>query len=145
MEIKISDVLEEKGRDVISVGLKATVFDAIKIMAEHKIGAILVLEGEKPVGIFSERDYMNKIILQGHSSKKTPVKDVMTRDVACVTSDAPLNEGLAIMNQVPCRHLPVLKDKKLAGVVSIGDLVRKMLKHQEATIHYLNEYIQLAY
>jgi len=145
MKTRISEILQKKGKNVFSAAPKTTVFEAIRLMAGNKIGALLVLEGERIVGIFTERDYLNKIILEGHSSKETPVKDVMTSKVAFITPDTLIEEGLAVMTEKRCRHLPVLDNKKLVGVVSIGDLVRQVIKDQKITIDSLTEYISLSY
>ncbi len=145
MKTRISDILQKKGGNIISVTPKTTVFESIRLMATNKIGAVLVLEGERIVGIFTERDYLNKIILQGHSSKDVPVKDAMTTKVAFITPDTSIEEGLAVMTEKRCRHLPVLDNKKLVGVVSIGDLVRKVIQDQKVAIDSLTEYISLSY
>ena len=145
MKTRVSDILQKKGKNIISVAPKATVFEAISLMASNKIGALLVLEGERIVGIFSERDYLNKIILQGHTSKEVLVKDAMTPKVAFITPDTLIEEGLAVMTEKKCRHLPVLDNKKLVGMVSIGDLVRKVIQDQKIAIDSLTEYISLSY
>lgn len=142
METKLSEVLEKKSEKIISVAPDATVYDTITKMAEYRIGAILVIEGEKLKGIFTERDYMNKIILQGLSSRDTLVKDVMTWEVVFVTTDTTVDEALSVMTEKRCRHLPIFENKKLVGIVSIGDLVKRMISDQRVTIQYLTEYIQ---
>jgi CBS domain-containing protein len=141
METKVSDILEEKNQEIFSVTPDTKVFDTIKLMVEKNIGAILVMDGERLEGIFTERDYMKKIILKGYSSKDTSVKDVMTERVAYISPDASLEEGLAVMSEKKCRHLPVFESKKLLGVISIGDLAKRIIKDQQVTIHNLNEYI----
>lgn len=141
METKVSDVLEEKGRNIFSVTPDTKVFEAIQLMVDRKIGALLVMDGDRLEGIFTERDYMSKIILQGHSSKETPVKEAMTVKVTYITPDTSLEEGLAAMSEKHCRHLPVFENKKLLGVVSIGDLAKRIIKDQKVTIKNLYEYI----
>lgn len=141
METKVSDVLEEKNQEIFSVTTDTTVFDTIKIMVEKNIGAVMVMENDRFEGIFTERDYMKKIIVMGLSSKETPIKDVMTRKVAYITPDVSLEQGIAVMSEKQCRHLPVFEDKKLLGVVSIGDLASRIIKDQRVTIQNLNEYI----
>lgn len=141
METKVSDILEEKKQEIFSVTPDTKVFDTIKLMVEKNIGAILVMEKNRLEGIFTERDYMKKIILKGVSSKETPVKEVMTEKVAYISPDASLEEGLAVMSEKQCRHLPVFENKKLLGVISIGDLAKRIIKDQKVTIHNLNEYI----
>ena len=145
MKTRISDILQKKGDKVYSVTPKTMVLEAIRIMAGHKIGAVLVMDDNRIVGIFTERDYMNKIILENHSSKDTPVKDVMTTKVAFITPDALIEEGMAVMTEKRCRHLPVMDNRKLVGVVSIGDLVRQLINDQKIAIKSLTEYIALSY
>lgn len=145
MKTRVSDILQEKGKEIISVTPKTTVFDAIHLMASHKIGAILVMEEDRMAGIFTERDYLNKIILENHASKETPIKDVMTSKIVSITPGTLIEEGLAIMTEKRCRHLPVLENKELLGVVSIGDLVRQVIKDQKVAIKSLTEYIELSY
>lgn len=141
METKVSDVLQEKGGKIFSVTPDTTVFDTIRLMVEKKIGAVLVMDKDRLEGIFTERDYMSKIILKGYSSKETPVKDVMTAKIAYITPDISLEEGLAAMSEKNCRHLPVFENKKLVGVVSIGDLAKRIIKDQQVTLKNLAEYI----
>jgi len=141
METKVADILEEKKQEIFSVTPDAKVFDTIKLMVEKNIGAILVMNEDRLEGIFTERDYMKKIILKGVSSKETPVKDVMTEKMAYISPDASLEEGLAVMSEKKCRHLPVFENKKLLGLISIVDLTKRIIKDQEVTIHNLNEYI----
>ena len=141
METKVADILEEKKQEVFSVTPDTMVFDTIKLMVEKNIGAVLVMKENQLEGIFTERDYMKKIILKGISSKETPVKDVMTEKMAYISPDASLEEGLAVMSEKKCRHLPVFENKKLLGVISIGDLAKRIIKDQKVTINDLNEYI----
>jgi CBS domain-containing protein len=141
METKVADILEEKKQEVFSVHPDTMVFEAIKLMVEKNIGAILVMKENQLEGIFTERDYMKKIILKGISSKETPVKDVMTEKMAYISPDASLEEGLAVMSEKKCRHLPVFENKELLGVISIGDLAKRIIKDQKVTINNLNEYI----
>lgn len=141
METKVSDVLQEKGGKIFSVVPDTSVFDTIRLMVEKKIGAVLVMDEDRLEGIFTERDYMSKIILKGYSSKETPVKDVMTAKIAYITPDISLEEGLAAMAEKNCRHLPVFENKKLVGVVSIGDLAKRIIKDQKVALNNLAEYI----
>lgn len=141
MESKISDILEGKGKEIFSITPGTTTFDAISLMADKDIGALLVMEGDSLEGIFTERDYTRKIILKGLSSRETPVKDVMTSKVATTTPEATLAEAMVIMTKNRCRHLPVFEEDKLVGLVSIGNLAERMIKDQAATIKELNEYI----
>ena len=141
MESKVSDILDAKGKEIFSVTPDTAVFDAVSLMAEKNIGALLVMVGEQLEGIVTERDYARKIILKQLSAKETPVKDVMTAKVASTSADATLAETMIIMTQNRCRHLPVFEDNKLVGLVSIGNMAERMIKDQAATIKELNEYI----
>jgi CBS domain-containing protein len=141
MVTTVANILEERNGEIFTVTPDTTVFDAIKLMVEKNIGAILVLDGDKLEGIFTERDYMKKIILQGLSSKETPVKDVMTAKISYITPDVTLEEALAAMAEKKCRHLPVFDGKKLTGVISIGDLAKRIIKDQKVTIKNLSEYL----
>jgi CBS domain-containing protein len=145
MKTRVSDILKKKEGKIFSVIPKTTVFEAIHLMASNKIGAVLVLDNDRIVGIFTERDYMNKIILEGRTSKETQVKDVMTTKVIFVTPDVSVEESMAVMSEKRCRHLPVLDNKKLVGMVSMGDLVRKVIEDQKIHIQSLTEYIALSY
>ena len=141
MDTKISDILDEKSGEIYSVTPETTVFDTINLMVNHNIGAILVMNGDQLEGIFTERDYMSKITVRGLSSKETPVKDAMTAKVAFISPDVTLEEGLVAMTEKNCRHMPVMKDKKVIGVVSIGDLAKRIIKDQKVTIKNLAEYL----
>jgi len=145
MKTRVSDILQKKEEKIFSVSLKTTVFEAIHLMATNKIGAVLVMEKDQIVGIFSERDYMNNIILDGRISKDTRIKEVMTPKVTFITPDMSIEEGLAVMTEKGCRHLPVLDNRKLVGVVSMGDLVRRVIEDQKIQIQSLTEYIALSY
>ena len=146
MKTKIKDIFPKSGkREIISVSPKDTVYKAIQKMAKNKVGSVIVLVDDKPVGIFTERDYLNNIILRGLSSKRTKIEKVMTKQLAFVRTGDTVEKGLAIMNSKNCRHLPVCEEGELFGVVSIGELVKVMIKDQKATIEYLNEYISLNY
>ena len=145
MKTRISKVLEEKGAAVFSVNPDITVYEALQVMAKHKIGAIMVIDGEHSLGIFTERDYMNKIIVQDRSSKNVLIKDVMSGQLVVVSPDTQVDEALAIMTEKHCRHLPIVDNKKLVGLVSIGDLVKRVIKDQNVAIKSLSEYIALSY
>lgn len=137
----VQHLLEEKPQQILSIGPDASVLDALKLMAERDVGALVVLDGEKLVGIFSERDYARKIILFGKSSKDTPVSAIMTQRVVCVRPEQTAEECMALMTQKRVRHLPVLSEKKVVGIISIGDVVRAMLTDQQRTIEQLEQYI----
>jgi len=135
------DILEAKGRAVWAVAPTATVLDALGLMAEHDIGAVLVLDGDKLAGILTERDYARKVVLAGRSSKDSQVKDVMTAQVVCVPPDRSVDECMGLMTEKRCRHLPVVEHKNVVGVVSIGDLVKATIADREFTIAQLQSYI----
>ncbi len=124
--MRVKDLLSSKGRDVYSITPDATVFDALKIMAEKEIGALVVLDGEKMVGILSERDYARKVILSGKSSEETLVREIMTSDVMYVGPDEKVKNCLSIMTKKHFRHLPVLEQDKVIGVLSIGDVKSRL-------------------
>jgi CBS domain-containing protein len=134
-------VLADKGNQVYSIGPDATVFEALTEMADREVGALIVLEGEAVVGIFSERDYARKIILQGKSSRETTVREIMTDRVVYANPEMTLDECLAVMTDKRIRHLPIMRDSELLGVVSIGDLVKGIIDEQRFRINQLESYV----
>ncbi len=138
---KVRDILEHKGRNVWSIGPDASVFDALKLMAEKDIGALVVLDGGNLVGIISERDYARKIVLLGRASPTTQVKEIMTTDVVCVDPERNVDECMALVTEKRVRHLPVLENGKLIGLISIGDLVKSIITEQQFIIEQLERYI----
>ena len=137
----VSDILSSKGHDVYSVKLDTSVFDALKLMAEKNIGAVMVLRGKELVGIFSERDYARKVILKGKASADTQVGDIMTAKVAYVGPHNSLEECMALMTDKHFRHLPVMEANRLLGMISIGDVVKAIISNQEIEIKQLESYI----
>ena len=138
----VSDILKNKGQQVWFTRPDATVFDALELMAEKNIGAVLVMDGDALVGIMSERDYARKVILLGKSSKDTLVSEIMTPRVLCVRADQSVDECMALMTQKAIRHLPVLgDDDRVVGVVSIGDVGKAIIAGHEFTIAQLEHYI----
>ncbi|MEA3278090.1 MAG: CBS domain-containing protein [Pseudomonadota bacterium] len=137
----IKELLDEKGHEVSSIGPDDLVYDALELMAEQKIGALIVLENGKPVGLVSERDYARNVALEGRSSRNTPVKDIMTARVVCAAPDQSVEECMAVMTEKRVRHLPVIESGQLVGLVSIGDLVKSIISEQQFIIEQLEHYI----
>ena len=137
----ISEILRHKGTQVYCVNPKTTVFDAIGLMAEKNVGALLVTEGNKLLGILSERDYTRKVALKGKSSKQTAVEEITSANVISVTPCQTVEDCMRLMSEHRIRHLPVLEDGRIAGVISIGDLVNWIISAQTSTIHQLQTYI----
>ena len=137
----VRHILDDKGHEVWCVRPDDTVFESLRRMADKGVGALLVMDGEKLVGIVTERDYARKVILEGKSSKTLHVRDVMTTRVLCVTPDRNVDECMALMTDKRVRHLPVLDQKRVVGVVSIGDLVKATIGEQQDLIDQLQHYI----
>jgi CBS domain-containing protein len=137
----VKHVLKVKGYDIYATTMDASVFDAIRLMADTSVGALLVIESGKLVGIISERDYTRKVILKGKSSKETPVKEIMTSPVIYTTPDEPIEQCMALMTAKRIRHLPVLDDGKVIGVISIGDLVKAIIEQQKIWIQELENHV----
>lgn len=138
-------VLKRKGNELWSVTPDQTVYEAIESMADKGVGALLVISAGKLVGIISERDYARKVILRGRSSKTTLVSDIMSGPVITVNPDLPVDECMAIITRNRIRHLPIVQNDKIMGVVSIGDLVKWLVSEQEETIEHLQNYISAKY
>ncbi|MDR6936829.1 MULTISPECIES: CBS domain-containing protein [unclassified Luteibacter] len=138
---QVKHLLEIKGRAVFSVAEDATVFEAIQLMAEKNVGALAVKKGDQLVGIVSERDYARKVILKDRSSRETRVAEIMTASVVSVALDATVDECMRLCTDGRLRHLPVLDDGTLVGMVSIGDLVKATISEQQETINQLESYI----
>jgi CBS domain-containing protein len=139
--ITVGQILNDKGYDVWSISPNATVYEALQLMAEKNVGALVVLDRRKAVGLISERDYARKVILKGKTSLNTPVREIMTSKVVSVCPKQSAEECMALMTDQRTRHLPVLEDGRLVGIVSIGDVVKKIIHHQEFTIQQLDNYI----
>ena len=137
----IAQLLNAKGDQIWSVEPKATIFEALEIMSEKGIGALLVMEDGKLEGIFSERDYARKVILKGKSSKETPVGELMTKKVFYIDSQKTINDCMAMMTAKRIRHVPVIEDNQVMGIVTIGDVVNQIISEQEVTINHLENYI----
>ena len=137
----VRSILKVKHTDVWSIGPDAVVYEAIAMMADKGVGALPVLDGDKLMGILSERDYARRVILQGRSSRETRVSEIMTSSVITVTPDNTVTECLEIMTNHRIRHLPVVEGEKLVGIVSIGDLVKAIVSAQEYAISQMSGYI----
>ena len=137
----IKEILDHKGRDVSTIGPDETVLEALKLMAEKELGALVVMEDGKLKGLISERDYARKVILKGRTSLKTKVREVMTQKVVCATLRRTAEEVMAVMTEKRVRHLPIIDEKQVVGLVSIGDLVKAIISDQQFVIEQLEKYI----
>jgi CBS domain-containing protein len=137
----VHQLLESKGRAIVSVSPDAKVIDALRVMADREIGAVLVVDEERLVGIMSERDYARKVVLKGKSSQETHVREIMTERVIYVRPQQTVPECMAVMTNKRVRHLPVLDGDRLVGVLSLGDLVKETISEQEFIIQQLENYI----
>jgi CBS domain-containing protein len=137
----ISTLLEEKGREVVTIPPDATVYEALRVMAERDLGSVVVVENGKPIGLLSERDYARHGILEGRNSQTTLVKDIMATRVPCVSPRHSQEECMALMTDKRVRHLPVMDGDRLVGLVSIGDLVKSIIGEQQLIIDHLEHYI----
>jgi CBS domain-containing protein len=137
----VGEILSYKGPVVWSVPPEATVLDAIKLMAEKNVGALLVVHEGKLVGLLSERDYTRNVILKGRSSKDTPVREIISGKVISVSADHTVQDCMRLMTEHRVRHLPVVEGSRILGVISIGDLVNQIISSQDATIQQLETYI----
>ena len=139
--MKVKDILRVKGNTILSVAPDTIIFDALYLMGEKNVGALLVMENKKLVGIFSERDYARKIILKGRTSLDTQVSEIMTEEVITVCPEETIGECMMLMSQRRIRHLPVLQSNKVVGVISIGDVVKYIIEEQELVIEHFKLYI----
>ena len=137
----VNQLLDSKGHDILSIAPSASVLDAIKLMAEKGIGALIVMDGETMAGIVTERDYARKVILKGRSSHETPVSDIMSTGVISTSPDQTVNICMNVMTDKRIRHLPVVEGNKVIGLVSIGDLVKAIIADQKEEIEHLEHYI----
>jgi CBS domain-containing protein len=138
----VQQLLDEKGHDIQSVHPDESVYDAIQKLANANIGSLIVIEDDRPVGIFTERDYARSVVLKGKSSPTTPVRDIMTTRVVYAQPDQTVEECMAVMTDKHIRHLPVLDGEKLIGMISIGDLVKSIIAEQKFTIEQLEHFIR---
>lgn len=138
---RVKDILTAKGHDIWTIGPDSTVFDAIHLLAEKEVGALVVMENSKLVGVISERDYARQIILKEKSSKNTLVREIMTADVITTSPDHDVSECMSLMTNKRIRHLPIMVDDEVVGMISIGDLIRAVISEQQSTIVDLEKYI----
>jgi CBS domain-containing protein len=138
---KVRNILQTKGNAIFSIPSDTTVYSALETMLEKGIGAILVVDNEKLVGIFSERDYARKLILKGKASKETLIKDVMTENPITVTPESTIEDCMKLITDRKIRHLPVMENDKLIGLVSVGDVVKFIIEEQKFIIESLEQYI----
>lgn len=139
----LQQLLDDKSyKNVISILPQQSVFDALVLMAEYKIGALVVVQNEKLAGIFSERDYAREVVLKGKTSKTTPISEVMTREVIVVKPTDTVDHALSLITNKRIRHLPVLENNKVVGMLSIGDLVKETIDYQQRLIQQLEQYIR---
>ncbi len=139
--LSVRQMLSEKGSVVVSITPNTSVFDALKVMSEKNVGAVLVMEDEELLGIFSERDYARKVILAGRSSKTTEVKELMTSKVYCIDPSRTIQDVMELMNDHRFRHVPVMENEKVIGVLSSGDVMRGVVAEQKNTIDSLESYL----
>jgi CBS domain-containing protein len=138
---RLSEILEEKGHDVLEIDAEASVFEAVKRMVEANVGSLLVTDGGSITGIVTERDYLRRAALEGRPDKETPVREIMTSPLVVATPETPIDECMALMTDRRIRHVPVVEGGEVVGVVSIGDIVKFKSKQQSFEIQYLTEYI----
>src|SRR4051794_32996640 len=141
----ISAILNKKSGEVYSISPDASVFDAVEMMANRNVGALLVIDDDKLVGLVSERDYTRKVMLRGKRSRETRVSEIMSSHLTVITSNEPVEQCLRLMTEKRVRHLPVVDSDKVVGVISIGDLVKHVIATQSATIAHLENYIHGGY
>ncbi|WP_121355944.1 CBS domain-containing protein [Flavisolibacter nicotianae] len=138
---KVLDILKRKGNNTISVSPGSTVIDALHLMADKNIGSVMVVDGERYLGLMTERDYSRKVILKGKSSSETPVADIMTTDLPSVNPTDTIDHCMQLMSDKHIRYLPVFENDKLAGIISINDVVKEIMLSQEETISNLKDYL----
>jgi CBS domain-containing protein len=137
----VKDILDRKGRNVFSIRPDESVYRALEVMSDRRVGALVVTDEDRLVGVVSERDYARKIALKGKSSRDTRVSDIMTKNVFCITSRARIEDCMALMTEKSVRHLPVVDGDRLDGMISIGDVVKATISHQEFIIEQLEHFI----
>jgi CBS domain-containing protein len=141
MAIMVEQVLDSKGRDVLTIVPDASVYEAVRLMAERGVGALLVMDGGRLIGMVGERDCAWKVMLENRSPRETQVKEIMTKDILCIVPGQTVEEGMALMTDKRIRHLPVLNGERVEGIISIGDLVKAIIADQQFVIEQLEHYI----
>ena len=141
----IREILDRKGGTVLTINGDASVLEAIGIMSQANVGALIIQDGDQPEGIFTERDYLRKIALKGRSSSNTPLKDVMSSPLITVTTFETSEVAMETMTECRCRHLVVTENDRMVGIVSLGDLVKHMLQEKEAEVEQMAQYIAGSY
>ena len=139
---RVSNILAYKGTEVFTTLPDTTVYDAIAVMESRNVGALVVVEGKDVCGMITERDYLRKVVLKGRLSRDTTVRQIMTGTLAFVHTDDTIDYCMSVMTKQRCRHLPVIDDGKLSGILSIGDVVKQVVREQEQEIKYLHEYME---
>jgi CBS domain-containing protein len=138
----VKDILREKGTQVYAISPDAKVYEALQLMADKNVGALMVMEGDRAVGLISERDYARKIVLKGKFSKDVPVHEIMTADIIRIGPDRDVENCMELMTDKRVRHLPVFENDRLIGIISIGDIVKAIIEHKEEIINQLEGYIK---
>ena len=138
----IRDLLQEKGFEVHSIPPEATVYEALQMLADKNVGALLVMQDDAVVGIISERDYARKVVLKGKFSKDVPVREIMSSHILRIDPDQDIEACMALMTDKHVRHLPVVENDRVVGIISIGDIVKAIIEHKEETIAQLENYIK---
>lgn len=138
---RVADILRAKGSAVFTISASQTVYEAVVKMVDHDVGSLVVLEGDTPVGILTERHYLREIAVRGRTSRSTPVRDIMSRDVVVVDPNRSVDDCMAIMTERRIRHLPVVDSGRLVGLISMGDVVKRRSTDQQGEIRYLTDYI----
>ena len=137
----VKQILETKGKEMFTITPDTSVYHALELMVEKNVSALLVMENDKLAGIFTERDYARKVVLKGKKSKETEIREIMTRDLITVSPESTIDECMALMTGKYIRHLPVVVDDKLTGIISIGDVVRRIIEDQKLIIGHMEQYI----
>jgi len=138
----IRDILQEKGFDVYAITPESTVYQALQLMAEKNVGALMVMTGDTVEGLISERDYARKIVLKGRFSRDVPVREIMSPEIVAIAPEEDVERCMTVMTHKRMRHLPVFENGRLIGLISIGDIVKAIIEHKEETIQQLEKYIK---